>query len=177
MKNFKRIKAIAAAALSIAMIGAMPVMSVSADTPDSSSIFAANTFNGKVTKTNSNALTIEPDASAGLGSSIYVECSNAQSFTVGDRVTVTYSAAVEENGGTRTVKADSVTAESGGNLLISEPEPTPAPAPVVDTPVVTEPVKETPKTGDVGVVGFASVAVISGLVCGIYTSKKKKSEE
>ena len=172
MKNFKRIKAIAAAAVSIAMIGAMPVMSVSADTPDSASIFAANTFNGKVTKTNSNALTIEPDASAGLGSSIYVECSNAQSFTVGDRVTVTYSAAVEENGGTRTVKADSVAAESGGNLLISEPEPTPAP--VVNTPVVTEPVKETPKTGDVGVVGFASVAVISGLICGIYTSKKKE---
>jgi len=177
MKSYKRIKAIAAAALSVAMIGAMPIMNVSADTPDSSSIFASNTFNGKVTKTNSNALTIEPDASADLGSSIYVECSNAQSFTVGDRVTVTYSASVEENGGTRTVKADSVTAESGGNLLITEPEPVVTSDPVVETPVVSEPVAETPKTGDVGVVGFATVAVISGMVCGIYTSKKKKLEE
>lgn len=129
---------------------------------------------------------VTPDSSANLGSSVAVIYDDAKNFTNGDVVEITYSGAITESSGTKSITADTITkasdASSGSdsddsvNLLDETPAVVETEAKVTEEPVITNVSTESTsaKTGNAPITAAASVAVITGAAICANTMLKKR---
>ena len=182
---FNSKKAIGAFVLAATVFSTAPAIVPGADfgivaSAEESSALSATTFTGTVTKVTEKAIMLESVSDSALGSKVAVSGSNVGSFANGDVVEVTYSGAVGEMNGTKTVTADSIKKVSNDTPAVDE-TPVVEEKPTEDIPAITEtkpadtskPADKTPNTGDKGVEFMATVGVLAGVVITINKRRNK----
>lgn len=179
---FNSKKAIGAFVLAATVLATAPAIVPGANfgivaSAEENSALSATTFTGTVTKVTEKAIMLENVSDSALGSKVAVSGSNVGSFANGDVVEVTYSGAVGEMNGTKTVTADSIKKVSNDTPAVDE-TPVVEEKPKEEIPAITETTTttkpdKTPNTGDKGVEFMATVGVLAGVVITVNKRRNK----
>jgi LPXTG-motif cell wall-anchored protein len=193
-----KVKRIAAAVMAASMVFAMGGVSAYAlfeDSGDSSStVMEELSMTGVITRATDKALLITPDDSS-LGTSVAVTYANNGTFSVDDKVKVSYSQAPTTTDGVTTVNADSVELVSSGASSTSTDTTSvdtttstsddSATASVADTSTTTTTTTDTtdtsstnttPNTGNKGVSAFAAISAVALAAIGVLNMKKSENK-